>query len=39
MFYQNYLGNNKPTFLGCNPDQVYAAFLEFLKNNDLFQNH
>ena len=32
MFYQHYLGNNKPTFLACNPEQVYAAILEFSKN-------
>ena len=38
MFYQHYLGNNKPTFLACNPEQVYAAILEFSKNNDLFSN-
>ena len=38
MFYQHYLGNNKPTFFACNPEQVYAAILEFSKNNDLFQN-
>ena len=36
MFYQHYLGNNKPTFLACNPKQVYAAILKFSKNNDLF---
>ena len=39
MFYQHYLGNNKPTFLAYKPKQVYAAILEFSKNNDLFQNH
>ena len=39
MFYQHYLGNNKPTFFACNPEQVYAAILEFSKNNDLLQNH
>ena len=39
MFYQHYLGNNKPTFLACNPEQVYVAILEFSKDNDLFQNY
>ena len=29
MFYQHCLGNNKPTFLACNSEQVYAAILEF----------
>ena len=38
MFQQHYLGNKKPTFLACNPEQVYATILEFSKNNDLFQN-
>ena len=38
MFQQHYLGNKKPTFLTCNPGQVYAAILKFSKNNDLFQN-
>ena len=32
MFYQHYLGNNKPTFLVCNPAQVYAAILEFSRS-------
>ena len=31
------LENKKPTFLGCNPEQIYAAFIEFSKINDLFQ--
>ena len=35
MFYKHYLGTNKPTFLACNPKQVYPAILEFSKNNDL----
>ena len=39
MLYQHYLGNNKSTFLAYNPELVYAATLEFEKNNDLFQNH
>ena len=39
MFYQHYLGNTKPAFPACNPEQVYAAILEFSKNNDLFRNH
>ena len=38
MFQQHYLGNKKPTFLACNPEQVYVAILESSKNNDLFQN-
>ena len=38
MFYYHYLGNKKPTFLACNPEQVYATILEFAKNNDLLQN-
>ena len=38
MFQQHYLGNNKPTFLTCNPEQVYAVILESSKNNDFFQN-
>ena len=38
MFLQHNLGNKKPTFLACNAEQVYAATLEFSKNNDLFQN-
>ena len=38
MLWQHCLGNNKPTFLAYNPEQVYAAILEFLENNDLFQN-
>ena len=39
MFYQRYLGNKKPAFLACNPEQVYDAILESSENNDLFQNH
>ena len=31
MFYQHYLGNNKPNFLACNSEQVYATILEFSK--------
>ena len=38
MFQQHYLGNKKPTFLACNPEQVYATMSEFSKNNDHFQN-
>ena len=38
MSYQHYLGNIKPTFVACNSEQGYAAILESLKNNDLFQN-
>ena len=38
MFWQHFLGNKKPTFLPCNPEQVYATILEFSENNDLFQN-
>ena len=38
MCWQHYLENKKPTFLACIPDQVYAAILESLKNNDLLQN-
>ena len=34
MFYQHYLRNNKATFIACNPEQVYAAILEFSKNKD-----
>ena len=34
----HYLGNKKSTFLACNTEDVYAAILEFTKNNDLFQN-
>ena len=30
--------NKKPTFLACNLEHVYAAILEYSKNNDLFQN-
>ena len=38
MFWQHYLENKKPTFLACNPEQVYAVILESSKNNDLFQD-
>ena len=38
MFQEHYLGNKKPAFLTCNPEQVYAAILWSSKNNDLFQN-
>ena len=38
MFKQHYLGNNKPTFLACNTEQVHAAILESSKINDLLQN-
>ena len=38
MFYQHYLEYKKPTFLACNPEEVYATILEFSKNNSLFQN-
>ena len=38
MFQQHYLGNKKPTFLACHPEQFYATILEFSKNNDHFQN-
>ena len=37
MFYQHYLGNKKPTFLACNPEQVYAAILEFQKITIFFR--
>ena len=36
MSQQHYLGNKKPTFFACNPEKVYAAILEFSKN-DLLQ--
>ena len=39
MLLQHFLGNKNPTFLAYNPEQVYAAILEFSKNNDLFQNY
>ena len=38
MFKQHYLGNNKPTFLACNTEQVHAAILESSNINDLLQN-
>ena len=38
MFQQHYLGHKGPTFLACITEQVYAAMLEFSKNEDLFQN-
>ena len=38
MFYQHYLEYKKPTFLACNPEEVYATILEFSKNSSLFQN-
>ena len=28
----------KPTFLACNPEQVYAVILESSKNSDVLQN-
>ena len=38
MFWHHYLGNKEPPFLTCNPEQIYAAMLESLKNNDIFKN-
>ena len=38
MFQQHYLRNKKPTFLACNPEQVYAkpTLAEFLKFPKIF---
>ena len=37
MHQQHYLGNMKPTFPVCDPEQVYATILHSSKNN-IFQN-
>ena len=37
MFWQHYLGNKKPTFLACIPEQDYAAILESSKITIFFR--
>ena len=37
LFWQHYLGNKKPTFLACIPEQVYATILESSKITIFFR--
>ena len=37
MSQQHYLGNKKPTFLACNPEQVYAVIWNFQKITIFFR--
>ena len=39
MFEQHHLGNKGPSFLTCNPEQVYVAILDSEPPNLLSPNH